>query len=152
MNGAILGIDPGQSGGIVILSDSGDVRAHTKMPDTDTDILHYLELWKHEQPTVFLEIVHSMPGNKAQSMFKFGMNYGAIRMAVLSCRYRLEGVRPQVWQKFMQCLTRGDKNVSKAKAQELFPNISMTHAIADAFLIAEYGRQQRNLIGPAWDK
>ena len=91
----IIGIDPGQSGGIVLLTNSGEVVARVKMPETETDILHYLELWKPEQPTVFLEIVHSLPGNKAQSMFKFGTNYGAIRMAVLSCRYRLEGVRPQ---------------------------------------------------------
>lgn len=138
----IIGIDPGQSGGIVLLTNSGEVVARVKMPETETDILHYLELWKPEQPTVFLEIVHSLPGNKAQSMFKFGTNYGAIRMAVLSCRYRLEGVRPQEWQKAMKCLTKGDKNVSKARAQELFPHIPMTHAIADAFLIAEYGRRQ----------
>jgi len=31
--------------------------------------------------------------------------------------------------------------VSKRKAQELFPAIKITHAIADALLIAEYGRR-----------
>jgi hypothetical protein len=41
----------------------------------------------------------------------------------------------------MRCLTKGDKNVSKARAQELFPALKITHATADALLIAEYGRR-----------
>jgi len=38
-------------------------------------------------------------------------------------------------------MTGGDKNVSKRRAQELFPEIKITHAIADALLIAEYARR-----------
>jgi hypothetical protein len=41
----------------------------------------------------------------------------------------------------MGCLTKGDKNVSKRKAQELFPSTKVTHAIADSMLIAAYGRK-----------
>jgi hypothetical protein len=41
----------------------------------------------------------------------------------------------------MGCLTKGDKNVSKSRAQELFPSIKVTHAIADALLIAEHNRR-----------
>jgi hypothetical protein len=43
----------------------------------------------------------------------------------------------------MSCLTKGDKNVTKSRAQELFPEVKVTHAIADALLIAEYGRRIR---------
>jgi hypothetical protein len=39
--------------------------------------------------------------------------------------------------------TKGDKNVSKRRAQELFPQLKVTHATADALLIAEYGRRQK---------
>jgi hypothetical protein len=42
----------------------------------------------------------------------------------------------------MGCLTKGDKNVSKKRAQELFPSIKCTHATSDALLIAEYGNRQ----------
>ena len=52
-----------------------------------------------------------------------------------------EEVAPQVWQKVLGCLSRGDKNVTKAKAQQLFPAIKVTHAIADALLLAEYARR-----------
>jgi len=41
----------------------------------------------------------------------------------------------------MGCLTKGDKNVSKRRAQELFPALKVTHAIADALLIAEFARR-----------
>lgn len=47
---------------------------------------------------------------------------------------------PRVWQKIMGCLTGGDKNVSKARAQQLFPQIKVTHAIADSLLIASAAR------------
>ena len=33
--------------------------------------------------------------------------------------------------------------MSKAKAQQLFPNLKITHAIADSLLIADYCRQIR---------
>jgi hypothetical protein len=39
-------------------------------------------------------------------------------------------------------MTKGDKNVSKRKAQELFPQIKVNHYIADALLIAAYGAKQ----------
>jgi len=50
-------------------------------------------------------------------------------------------VRPKVWQKALCCMTGGDKNVSKAKAQQLWPNTKWIHATSDAALICEYGRR-----------
>jgi hypothetical protein len=58
--------------------------------------------------------------------------------------FPFEEVSPQKWQKAMGCMTKGDKNVSKAKAQQLFPQLKITHAIADALLIAEYARRTYN--------
>jgi hypothetical protein len=54
-----------------------------------------------------------------------------------------ELVSPAMWQRAMGCLSGGDKNVTKRKAQELFPDLYITHATADALLIAEYGRRLR---------
>jgi hypothetical protein len=42
-------------------------------------------------------------------------------------------------------LSKGDKNVTKRKAQELFPSLKITHATADALLIAEYLRRKNEL-------
>ena len=81
----------------------------------------------------------------ATGTFTFAQGYGFIRGVLITIGIPFEDVTPQAWQKTLGCLTRGDKNVSKAKAQQLFPQLPrITHAIADALLIAEYGRRIRS--------
>ena len=82
-----------------------------------------------------------MPGQGVASSFKFGQGFGHLEMALTASGIPHTYVAPQKWQKELQCLTKGDKNVSKARAQQLFPHIKVTHAIADALLIAEYCRR-----------
>jgi hypothetical protein len=74
-----------------------------------------------------------------KSAFTFGNGFGHLEMALTAAEIPFSRVRPQEWQKAMGCMTKGDKNVSKAKAQELFPSIKVTHAIADSLLIMQYG-------------
>lgn len=71
-------------------------------------------------------------------------------MACLAAGLRVEYVSPQKWQRALGLLSKGrglgqgdtaKKNRNKAKAQELFPGVKVTHAIADALLLAEYGRR-----------
>lgn len=83
-----------------------------------------------------------MPGQGVTSMFTFGMGYGALRMAVLASGIPFEGVTPQAWMKGLGCLTGGDKTVTRARAQTLFPELKVTDQIADALLIAEFARRQ----------
>jgi len=83
-----------------------------------------------------------MPGQGVASSFKFGQGYGSLEMALTAAGIPFERVTPQKWQKALGCLTKGQKNVSKRKAQELFPTMKVTHATADALLIAEWGRRQ----------
>jgi hypothetical protein len=64
-------------------------------------------------------------------------------MALTAAGIPFERVRPQKWQQAMGCMTKGDKNVSKRRAQELYPQLKITHATADALLIATYGTRQR---------
>lgn len=142
----ILGIDPGQSGGIASFI-NGEASA-VPMFATEKDISDHL--WMRysdgqENGGVFalIERVHSMPKQGVASSFKFGANYGFLRGCLVTIGIPFEEVTPQRWQKFMGCMTRGDKNVSKRKAQQLFPRLRITHAIADALLICEYGRRVR---------
>jgi hypothetical protein len=59
-----------------------------------------------------------------------------------------ERVTPTTWQKALGCLSKGDKNVTKRRAQELYPTIKVTHALADALLLATYGyRLQSRAVG-----
>lgn len=127
----IIGIDPGKSGGIAFVYPLGVVAI--KMPDTLTDLVEELQSYTHEaeQIACYVEDVHAMPKQGVSSTFSFGRNFGSIEGVLAALRIRVEKVRPQVWQKALGCLSRGDKNVTKRKAQELFPEIKkITHARA----------------------
>ena len=136
-----IGIDPGLSGGIAFIPATGTPWAH-KMPETDKDLM---ELFRDSislaTPKALIELVHSSPQMGVKSAFTFGEGYGRLQMALTALGIPYERIRPAMWQKAIGCLTKGDKNVSKRKAQELFPGIKVTHAIADALLIAEYNRR-----------
>lgn len=136
-----IGIDPGKGGGIALIS--GSCIYNYSMPETPMDLWNIIDGLENSSGAIAaLEIVHSSPQMGVKSAFTFGQGYGQLQMALTAVGIPWRGVRPQVWQKEMQCLTKGDKNVSKARAQQLFPSIKVTHAIADALLIAEWLRRQ----------
>lgn len=142
----ILGIDPGASGAIGMLRyENGTLEGigAMKLDVTERDISDYFA-YQDRPLFAFIERVHSMPKQGVASSFKFGVSYGFLRGCLIAHEIPFEEVTPQKWQKFMGCLSRGDKNVTKAKAQQLFPEIKITHAVADALLIAEYGRRIRS--------
>jgi len=140
-----IGIDPGVSGGIAILLQGStgvlSIQAAEKMPSTDRDLLDFLDLHVSIGARAVLERVASSPQMGVVSAFTFGTSYGAVRMALAAKRIPFEEVRPQKWQQALGCLSGGDKNVTKRRAQQLFPQLTITHAIADALLIADYCRR-----------
>ena len=144
----IIGIDPGASGGIAWTHEDG-IRVE-KMPDTmqgEWELIAYIVndsamIYRHTEFKAYLEQVHSSPQMGVKSSFTFGNGFGHLEMALTAAGIPFERVRPQVWQKSLGCMTGGDKNVSKRKAQELFPQIKCTHATSDALLIAEFGRRK----------
>ena len=141
-----IGIDPGKSGGIAWIQDGK--ACVEKMPDTLQDVWELIEgirYFDHPQNPnckAYLEQIHSSPQMGVVSSFTFGNGFGHLEMALTAAGIPFERVRPQVWQKAMGCMTKGDKNVSKRRAQELFPQIKVNHYIADALLIAAYGAKQ----------
>jgi Holliday junction resolvasome RuvABC endonuclease subunit len=140
-----IGIDPGTNGGIAWITD-GRACAE-KMPDTLQDLWELIASVRLNSVTprtgimAYIEQVHSSPQMGVKSAFTFGQGFGHLEMALTAAGIPFERVRPQVWQKSLGCMTKGDKNITKRKAQELFPEIKITHAIADSLLIAEYGRR-----------
>lgn len=144
---AHIGIDPGMSGGISVIVPGKSVNAY-KMPETERDIwdlVHSLAKYSDGDVCAVIERVHSMPKQGVTSSFTFGMGYGGLRMALIAAGVPFREVTPQAWQKALGCLTKGDKNVSKAKAQQLFPTIKVTHALADSLLIAQWNVQTSTL-------
>lgn len=145
-----IGIDPGKSGGIAVLNDDGNVVEVVKMPDNESELLEFLQCYESSKPSglidalppnrAVLEFVRSSPQMGVRSAFTFGQGYGSLRMALCAAKISYEEVTPQKWQGAMGCRTRGDKNVTKRTAQQLFPRVAVTHSIADALLMAEYCR------------
>lgn len=149
----IIGIDPGQSGAIAAIEQRTawdrawiDGPKLCRLTETERDISNWLSYFASADTEcfVFIEAVHSMPKQGVSSSFKFGKSYGFLRGLLMAHCIPFEEVTPQRWQKELACLTRGEKNVSKARAQQLFPNLMVCHWNADALLIAEFGRRVLN--------
>lgn len=147
-----IGIDPGVSGGVAVLDHKGKFLDAWKMPTTGRDLIDSLDavsgLGNGMDARAMVERVgHGIFGGTGRRMgsksaFTFGRNVERIHMALLASCIPFDEVAPAVWQGALGCRTGGDKNVSKARAQQLFPKVKVTHAIADALLIAEYLRRQ----------
>lgn len=151
----IVGIDPGVGGGLAFLNVATREVVAVKMPDTDHELLNLLRIHKGRNGSThaYLEAVHAMPptikGRKVGGTvgnFKLGQQDGRLCMALTAAGIPYDRVAPVKWQTALQCRTGGDKKISKARAAELFPQLAVTHAIADALLIAEYGRRQLPLL------
>jgi crossover junction endodeoxyribonuclease RuvC len=136
----IVGIDPGKNGGIAVLSRRGKVLVARRMPDTVDELAAFVATIP-EESKAFVEFVRSTPQMGVVSAFTFGCGLGKIEGVFAAFRMPLTGVRPQKWQDALGCRSGGDKNVTKRKAAKLFPRLVVTHAIADALLIAEHGRR-----------
>ncbi len=148
-----IGIDPGESsGGIARIwrFDGFPEVCAVKMPATERDIWETIRAMKSaDDPFAYIEKVHAFPGQGVSSTFKFGRNYGFLRACLIASGIPFDDVSPVKWQRAMGINPIKDepitakKNRHKAKAQQLFPSLKVTHATADALLIAEYCRRIR---------
>lgn len=141
-----IGVDPGKTGAIAAITGTGKAAHVLRLGKlTESDICNGLvDLWRDaDGGFAFLEFVRSSPQMGVASAFTFGQSLGFLRGSLISAGIPFEEVTPSKWQGALKCRSGGDKNITKAKAQQLFPDIKITHAIADALLIAEYGRRLR---------
>lgn len=149
----VLGIDPGVRGGLALLNGEHQlIHVRAFRPDmTEEEFVSIVgQAVRMAGGAVYLEKVQYIgrraDGSKdgGQGAFTFGAVYGLIRGAVLANGHRPHYVYPLMWQTRLECVSGGVKNVTKARAAQLFPDVKMTHAIADALLIAEYGWRCQN--------
>lgn len=155
MPGYFLGVDPGKAGGATLLKSNGKVELWGDGTICSLSFSgmteHDIALWFDKINFEFgghgilaaIEKVSSSPQMGRVSVFTFGQSYGFLRGLLVSNNIAFENPSPQRWQKDLNCLSSGDKNVTKRKAQELFPEISnqITHGNADSILIAEWLRR-----------
>ena len=152
-----IGIDPGASGGIAwLFDDPAEARAE-KMPATPRDMQTLLGIIREQSetsPRAALEKLGQMPRGKdgkakqsGTTMFKMGRNFGHLEASLAAEAISFEKVLAATWQmefglKKKWASQTVKKNAHKAVAQQLFPALKITHATADALLIAEWLRRR----------
>lgn len=156
-----VGIDPGQSGGMALLT--GRTIISAVMPESDLDVWRWLDSVAEKNPerhawgiNVFavIEKVHSMPKQGVASSFTFGRGVGFLHGCLTAAGIPYEAVPPQTWMKALGIPPR-KKSAGKAEgkaallnhAQRLYPQLSLWKeprsrgrqlAICDALLIATF--------------
>ena len=143
-----IGVDPGKNGGIAIIDNDGVIA----FPFSEERLLIELDGIAQEYECIcYLEHVHAMPNQGVSSTFNFGMNFGFIQGVLKAYSIPYELVTPQKWKKEFSCTS--DKNTSIEVCKRLFPNVNLKatercrkdhDGMAEALLIAEYGRRHYN--------
>ena len=146
----VIGIDPGQTGGIAIIRD-GDVTCALPMPVIEKgldakairDVIHVADF-------VVMEKVSAMPKQGMVSTFHFGVGYGMLQGIILTLGIPLRLVTPQAWKKEILAGTTKDKAASIDYCKRVYPYINLIpkghrkphDGIADAILIADFGHRK----------
>lgn len=143
-----MGVDPGVEGGVSILGEDGHpvqlLPFHSKMTESELVLLMtgaVILLRSLKSDICYFEKVGFIKGDGGKGAFTFGVVNGLLRGALIAQGVRPCYVAPMMWQSRLQCLSGGNKNVTKRKAIELYPNcpFKITHNTADALLIGRFG-------------
>ncbi len=151
-----IGIDPGASGGIVVLTDDSDHVFFKSMPKTEELIWDWASKvcldaqdGVHDAVAAIEQVQGFIgEGHPGSGMFKFGMNYGMVRMAMTAAGIPYQLVTPQTWQKGLgiKGRSKGESNMAwkrrlMAEASRRMPRLKLTLATADAVLITLFLRE-----------
>src|SRR5262245_28135212 len=143
----ILGIDPGLSGALALWREGQWIL--TDIPIVGDGKRHELNgpalcawLREHAPDHAFIEYAAARPGQGDSSTFKFGVAYGATKMALAACGVPYSIITPAKWKLVVGIASGGDKEAGRLRALQLFPDQAARlarkkdHTRADAMLIA----------------
>ena len=153
----IIGIDPGITGALCFF-ENGEVKDIVEMPSMAegkknkrqingpqiyNEISKRIEGLQKKNIAVVIEQVSAMPGQGVTSMFNFGQSFGVLKGICSAMQLPMHFVRPAKWKKYFN-LIKTEKDASRTKVIEIFPNISSQLSRkkdsnkADAILIASF--------------
>ncbi len=156
----IIGIDPGLSGALAILSNNEvisliemPVMSEGKKNKRQLNSAQLVKLLKDsinetEETVVVVEQVNAMPGQGVTSMFNFGQTFGAIKGICAALGLPIHFVRPAKWKKHFE-LINASKDASRTKVIEMYPSLSNELSKkkdvnkSDAILIARFYNETR---------
>lgn len=150
-----IGIDPGASGAMALLSKTEVIQV---LEFKEVNLIGYakaLEEWNQEYniQTVCIEKVSAMPGQGVTSMFSFGQRYGELIGLCVALKLPIQFANPKDWQKELKIktqdkLSKPDKKKAIANAVSLmFPTAynlvtgskgGIKDGVSDAIGIASY--------------
>ena len=152
----IIGIDPGLSGAVAVLTGSDSLividmptmtverNGKSKRQVSASELAEIIYGAKNDDTHVFVEKVSAMAGQGVTSVFSFGRSFGMIEGILAAFKLPVTYVAPATWVK---AVGRGQgKDASRARAMELFPNNQADFKLkkfdgrADAALIAYWGK------------
>jgi hypothetical protein len=166
-----LGIDPGGSGGLALISERGKFVDFEAMPEGRVDLFEIILGFRERAEKVYRDVLTGAilpsnpplltalleqitpqpargdrPGWSHRGTASFFKNIGHLEMALDLARVPFEELRAQQWQPLVGLhYAKGEKrnkNRSKALVAEIFPTLeNVTHAAADALLLAEACRR-----------
>ena len=155
----IIGIDPGQKGGIAFIINNEVTGSSMPLVGKELDIqtiVNMIEYNRHREEyntdnLAIVEKVHSMPKQGVASSFKFGKNYGTLLGILGTLAIPVQLVTPQAWKKLILAGTKKDKNAAIEYVSMKYPDFKLIRpgcrkphdGICDAICIAEYGRRQQ---------
>ena len=144
----VIGIDPGKSGGLVVIK--GDEVSLHKCPKSTHAMSAILrqakaDAWIDEHNIhIAIEKVWAFPTDARSSAFKFGVNYGMWLGILGSLNLPMMEVPPQTWMRSYDPLPK-DKGERKKAIKDIAINMlrdmfnneqRVTYAVSDAALIA----------------
>lgn len=148
---AVLGIDPGCSGALVLVTEQGGYIDHLPMPTIKVGTKSRVNgaavaAWIRQYGIshAYLEQVGAMPGQGTASMFTFGHAAGVAEGILQGLNIPYTLVTPQSWKKSAG-LIGSDKDAARSRAIQLYPELraldakAKGQAISDALLIARHG-------------
>jgi crossover junction endodeoxyribonuclease RuvC len=124
----VIGIDPGLTGAIAVLSETGELISVEDMPTFDIGGKNKINVhalgaslskYSHDARAV-VELVGAMPGQGVSSMFSFGFAAGAVHGAIGALGIPLETVTPQKWKKHFRLPK--DKDAARQLAVRKWPH------------------------------
>lgn len=155
----VIAIDPGQSGGVAVMSKSENQPqiledlplAHDgKLTWVDTNRLRGMLAIIPSAAVFVIERVHSSPQMGVASSFKFGINFGSILGLAGAMQLPVHLVTPHKWKAAMGLKKQPDEELSKFKARsrskacQLYPSsapllsLAKHEGRAEALLLAHY--------------
>lgn len=128
----IIGIDPGLSGAVAVLTGSDSLividmptmtverNGKSKRQVSASELAAIFANFNSNDTHVFVEKVSAMAGQGVTSVFSFGRSFGMIEGILAAFKLPVTYVSPATWVK---AVSRGQgKDASRARAMELFPN------------------------------